>query len=95
MLLLTIATVIILMVIATIIRVKIASDISICGKAIIQGTWFWMSFSLSYLIMTGSPYFEMPTIGVLVNIIIGIVILAIGIYTLLKTKNETSAMLSI
>lgn len=94
-LLAVIATAVILTVIATIIRVKMASDISICGKAIIQGTWFWMSFSLSYLIMPGSPYFNMPTINVLVDVIIGIAILVIGIYLLPKTKKETGVMLSI
>lgn len=94
-LLMVIAAAIVLTVIATVIRVKMAPDISICGKAIIQGTWFWMSFSLSYLIMTGSPYFGMPAISVAINVIMGIVILVIGILTLLKTKKETNVMLSI
>ncbi|MEM2104041.1 MAG: hypothetical protein QW717_04030 [Candidatus Bathyarchaeia archaeon] len=94
-LLVVIAAAIVLTVVATVIRVKMAADIWDCGKAIIQGTWFWMSFSLSYLIMTGSPYFGMPAVSVAVNIIIGIVILVIGVFTLVKTKKETNVMLSI
>lgn len=94
-LLVVIAAAILLTVVATVIRVKMAADIWDCGKAIIQGTWFWMSFSLSYLIMTGSPYFGMPAVSVAVNIIIGIVILVIGVFTLVKTKKETNVMLSI
>lgn len=90
-----IAAAIILTVIATIARVKRANNLLNCGKAIVQGTWFWTSFSLSYLIMTGSPYFGMPIINVLVNVLIGIIIIAVGIYTLLKTKKETGTMLSI
>ena len=90
-----IAAAVILTIIATSIRVKLAPDVFSLGKAIIQGTWFWMSFSLSYIIMTGSPYCGMPVINVMIDVVIGIVILMIGIYTLLKTKKETGVMLSI
>lgn len=90
-----IAAAIILTAIATIARVKRANDLLSCGKAIVQGTWFWTSFGLSYLIMTGSPYFGMPIINVLVNFLIGIIVIVVGIYTLLKTKRETGVMLSI
>jgi|GEM_PF-2379356 len=94
-LLAVIAVAIILTVIVTVIRVKGASDPLLCGKAIVQGTWFWASFSLSYLIMTGSPYFGMPMINVAINFLIGIIIIILGIYTLLRTKKETGVMLSI
>lgn len=90
-----IAITVILTVIVTIIRVRGTNDIENCGKAIIQGAWFYMSLSLSYIIMPGSPYFGMSMFSAVVDAIIGIIIFLIGVYALLKTRKETGVMLSI
>lgn len=90
-----VAITIVLTVVVTARRVSRAKDVALCGKAIIQGAWFYMSLSLSYIIMPGSPYFGMPTLSVAIDALIGIVIFLIGIYTLLKTRKETGIMLSI
>jgi hypothetical protein len=90
-----IAITIVLTVIVTIIRVRSANDLENCGKAIIQGAWFYMSLSLSYIIMPGSPYFGMPMLSAVIDAIIGIIIFLIGVYALLKTRKETGVMLSI
>lgn len=95
LLLASIGVCIILTNIVTGIRVTGADDLRICGKAIIQGAWFYMSFSLSYLIMTPAPYFEMPPLNMAVTSLIGIIILIVGAYSLLKTRKETGVMLSI
>jgi len=81
--------------ILTIARVMGTDDLAICGKALIQGAWFYMSFSLSYIIMTPAPYFEMSNSSMVINALIGIIILIVGAYSLLKTRKETGVMLSI
>jgi len=86
---------IILTVIITTIRVTATDNLALRGKAIIQGTWFYMSFSLSYIIMPGSPYFEMSISSAVINALIGIVTLIVGAYSLLKTRKETGVMISI
>jgi len=86
---------IILTVIVTAIRVSGAGDLALQGKALIQGAWFYMSLSLSYIIMPGASYFGMSFASVVLNALIGIVTLIVGAYSLLKTRKETGVMLSI
>lgn len=86
---------IILTVIITAIRVTATDNLALRGKAIIQGAWFYMSLSISYIIMPGSPYFEMSISSAVINALIGIVTLIVGAYSLLKTRKETGVMISI
>jgi len=95
LLLVSIAIFIILTVIVTAIRVTATDDLALRGKAIIQGTWFYMSFSLSYIIMPAAPYFGMSALSVGINALVGVVTLIVGAYSLLTTRKETGVMLSI
>jgi len=95
LLLASIAIFIILTVIVTAIRVTATDDLALRGKAIIQGTWFYMSFSLSYIIMPAAPYFGMSALSVGINALVGVVTLIVGAYSLLTTRKETGVMISI
>ena len=95
LLLASITIFIILTVIVTAIRVTATYDLALRGKAIIQGTWFYMSFSLSYIIMPAAPYFGMTALSVGINALVGVVTLIVGVYSLLATRKETGVMISI
>jgi len=86
---------IVLTVIVTAIRVTMTNDLALRGKALIQGAWFYMSFSISYIIMPSAPYFGMSTSSAIINALIGIITLIAGTYSLLKVRKETGVMLSI
>jgi len=95
LLLASISIFIILTVAITATRVTATSDLALRGKAIIQGAWFYMSFSLSYIIMPAAPYFGMTALSVGINALVGVVTLIVGAYSLLKTRKETGVMISI
>lgn len=76
-------------------RMVKAENLKVYGKVTIQGTWFYMSLSLAYLIMTPAPYFQIPLFNVAIDTVIGIIILAIGTYSLIRTRRETGVMISI
>ncbi len=79
----------------TALRMARTVDLKVCGKVAIQGMWFCMSLSLSYLIMTPAPYFRIPLTNIVISALIGVIILAIGAYSLLRIKKQTGVMISI
>lgn len=70
-------------------------DVRRLGEIGVQGGWLLTSFSLVYITLAPAKIYSLSTASLVVTEILGLILLVMGAYLLLKTKKETGVALSI
>jgi len=81
--------------VVSLIRIRLAKDVQSLGASTIQGLWVCSSMGLGYIVSGPAPYFQALLTTWVTNLIIGIILLLLGGYFLIKTSKETGVPLSV
>jgi peptidoglycan/LPS O-acetylase OafA/YrhL len=76
-------------------RVSRARDIKQVGERAVQTLWLWSSLGLVALVMPPAPYFELSIPVIVAMVVIGVILIIMGAYGLLRIRKLTGVYLSV
>jgi peptidoglycan/LPS O-acetylase OafA/YrhL len=76
-------------------RVNRARDLKQIGERAVQTIWLWCSLGLVALVMPPAPYFELSMPVIVAMVVIGVILVVMGAYGLLRVRKLTGVYLSI
>jgi peptidoglycan/LPS O-acetylase OafA/YrhL len=76
-------------------RVNRARDLKQIGERAVQTIWLWSSLGLVALVLPPAPYFKLSMPVIVAMVVIGVILIVMGAYGLLRMRKLTGVYLSV